>query len=75
MADWLDDDRKVHPCNGESAHKGLEITMGILRSVVERGQVKLPLGPGEPEIEALTKVLPERPVLVSFDGNKKEYPP
>ena len=46
MADWLDDDSKVHPCNGESAYKGFEITMGILRSVVQRGQVALPLGPG-----------------------------
>ena len=73
MADWLDDEKKVHPCNGETAHKGIEITMGILRSVVQRGQIQLPLGPGEPEIEALKKVLPERPVLLSFEGNRKEY--
>jgi len=74
MADWLDDDAKVHPCNGESAYRGFEITMAILRSVVERGQVKLPLGPGEPELEALRKVLPERPVLLANEGNRKEYP-
>ena len=73
MADWLDDEGKVHPCNGESAHAGHEIWMGILRSVVERGQVKLPLGPGESEVEALRKALPDKPVLVSFDGNRKEY--
>jgi predicted dehydrogenase len=73
MADWLDDPKKVHPCNGETAHKGIEITMGILRSVVERGQIKLPLGPGEPEIEALKKVLPDRPVLLSSEINRKEY--
>ncbi len=58
MADWLDDDAKVHPCNGESAFKDLEIMMAICRSVVERGKVKLPLGRGEPELEALKRVLP-----------------
>jgi len=73
MADWLDDEGKVHPCNGESAHAGHEIWMGILRSVVERGQVKLPLGAGENEVAALEKALPNKPVLVSFDGNRKEY--
>ena len=31
--------------------------MGICRSVVQRGKVKLPLGPGEPELEALKKAL------------------
>jgi hypothetical protein len=73
MADWLEDDTKVHPCNGVTAHKGFEITMGILRSVVERGQIKLPLGPGEPELDALKKALPDRPVLLSSEINRKEY--
>jgi predicted dehydrogenase len=59
MADWLDDDTEVHPCNGESAFKDLEIMMAICRSVVQRGKVKLPLGPGEPELEALKGVLPD----------------
>jgi predicted dehydrogenase len=74
MADWLDDDARVHQCNGESAHKGFEILMGTLRSVVERGQVALPLAPGEPEMEALARVLPDRPVLLSGEFNRKEYP-
>jgi predicted dehydrogenase len=73
MADWLDDERKVHPCNGESAYAGFEIVMAMLRSVVERGQVALPWGEGEPELEALARVLPARPVLVGFEGNRKEY--
>jgi predicted dehydrogenase len=73
MARWLDDDAAVHPCNGESAYKGFEIAMGIVRSVVERGQVRLPLGPGEPELEALRRVLPDRPVLLSTEANRKEY--
>lgn len=73
MADWLDDDRKVHPCNGESAYKGFEIAMAMLRSVVERGQIALPLPPGEPELDALARVLPDRPVLLSSEVNRKEY--
>jgi predicted dehydrogenase len=73
MADWLDDEAKVHPCNGESAYKGFEIAMAILRSVVDRGQVKLPLGPGEPELEALARVLPDRPVLLSSEANRQQY--
>ena len=75
IADWLDDDARVHPCNGESAHKGFEIAMGMLRSVVARGQVALPLGPGEPELEALARVLPNAPVLVSIEENRKQYLP
>jgi predicted dehydrogenase len=58
MADWLDDPAKVHPCNVESAYKGLEIMMAICRSVVQRGKVAIPLGRGEPEIPAMKEVLP-----------------
>jgi predicted dehydrogenase len=74
MAAWLDDDKKVHPCDGEQAFKGIEITMALMRSVVERGQVKLPLGPGEPEVELLKKSMPDKPVILSFEGSRKEYP-
>lgn len=73
MADWLDDEREVHPCGGESAYKGFEIAMGLIRSVVERGQVALPLGAGEPELEALARVLPAKPVLTGFEANRKEF--
>ncbi|HUZ47339.1 MAG TPA: Gfo/Idh/MocA family oxidoreductase [Terriglobia bacterium] len=58
IADWLDDPEKIHPCNGESAFKGFEIMMAMCRSAVERGKIKLPLGPGEPELDALAKTLP-----------------
>jgi predicted dehydrogenase len=75
MADWLDDEARIHPCNGESGHKGFEIAMGMIRSVVARGQVALPLGPGEPELDALTRILPNSPVLLSFEENRKQYLP
>ncbi len=57
MVAWLDDDRKVHPCNGETALKGFQVMMAAMRSVVQRGKVTLPLGPGEPELEALKRAL------------------
>jgi len=74
MVRWLDDDDAVHPCNGEDAYKGFEIMLAMVRSVVERGQVALPLPEGPPEIEALAEVLPEKPVLLSMPENRKEYP-
>jgi hypothetical protein len=59
MADWLDDPEKVHPCNGERAYKGFEIMMALCRSASQGGKVKLPLGPGEPELEELARALPD----------------
>lgn len=59
IADWLDDPKKVHVCNGETAMKGFQVMMAACRSVVQRGKITLPLGPGEPELEALKKVLPD----------------
>jgi len=74
MARWLDDDRCVHPCNGESAYQGFEITMAMLRSVEDRGQIALPLGAGEPEFELLRRILPVKAVLLSSEVHAKEYP-
>jgi predicted dehydrogenase len=42
MADWLDDDAKVHPCNFQSAYEGHEILMALCRSVVEGGWMRSP---------------------------------
>lgn len=72
MADWLDD-KKVHPCNFASAYKGAEIMAAICRSVVEGGQVALPLEKGKDELKALRKAIPDRQVLVSSPVNAKEY--
>lgn len=73
MADWLDDDRKIHQCNGESAHKGFEIVMALVRSVVHGGQIALPLAAGDPELEALKKAVADRPVILSTEASRKEY--
>ena len=74
MAKWLDGDAFVHPCNIEEAYKGFEIMAGMCRSIVERGQVALPLGDGPAEMDELAKVLPDKPVLLSMEANRKEYP-
>ena len=84
MADWLDDDRKIHPCHFASAYKGFEIMMALCRSVIEGGQVALPLtgSPGrsalaEPggadELTQLRAKLPAKQVILGLPQNAKEY--
>lgn len=73
VADWLDDPSKAHPCSGESAYKGFEIMMAMCRSVVEGGQVALPLERGYDELKALQERLPDRKVLFSIPESAKEY--
>jgi len=75
IADWLDDDRKVHPCNFESAYEGFEIMMALCRSVLDAGQVSLPLSGGMDEIQNLSARLAGRRVLLSTTANAKEYMP
>jgi predicted dehydrogenase len=73
MADWLDDDRKVHACAFESAYKGFEITMALCRSAALGGQVALPLTDGQDELALLKQKVPDRKVLFGLDQNAKEY--
>ena len=73
MADWLDDEARVHPCNFDSAYKGLEIMLALARSVCGGGQVALPLASGENELDMLRASVPDRPVLLSMPANAKEY--
>jgi predicted dehydrogenase len=73
IADWLDDDRKVHSCNFESAYAGFEIMMGLCRSAATGGQVALPLAGALDEIELLKTHLADRQVLFSTPANAKEY--
>ncbi len=75
IAAWLDDDRKVHPCNFESAYAGFEIMMALCRSAVDGGQVPLPLTSAMDEIEKLSAHLAGRKVSLSTPANSKEYMP
>jgi predicted dehydrogenase len=73
MANWLDDERKVHPCNFDSAYAGFEIMMALCRSAVDGGQVALPLTEPADEVEMLRSHLKGRKVLASTAANAKEY--
>ncbi len=75
IARWLDDDKVPHPCNGESAHKGFEIMMAMCRSVVDRGQISLPLGPGPNELDELANSLSDQPVIASTSESASHYLP
>jgi len=73
MADWLDDDGRVHPCNFTDAYKGFEIMMAFCRSVAERGQIALPLTTPADELALLDASVPDRRVLLGMVGSAKEY--
>ena len=73
MADWLDDDAKVHPCHFASAYAGFEIMMAMCRSVAEGGQVALPLTAPADELELLKAHIPDKEILPSMPANAKEY--
>lgn len=73
MADWLDDSKRPHQCNLEHACLGAEIMLAMQRSAAEGGQVALPLTTGLDEQALLKAKLSDRPVLVSFEQNKKEF--
>jgi hypothetical protein len=73
MADWLDDDRKIHSCNFESAYAGFEIMMALCRSAVNGGQVALPLTEAADEVEMMKEHLSDRKVLLSSPVHAKEY--
>ena len=74
IADWLDDEAKVHSCNFESAYKGFEVMMAFCRSAAGGGQVALPLVSAANELEMLRRAIPDRGVLLSMPANAKEYP-
>ena len=73
IADWLDDERHVHPCNFASAYAGFEIMMAMCRSAAQGGLIALPLTSEADEIELLKNSVPQRKVLLSMAASAKEY--
>jgi len=66
LADWLDDDAKVHPCNVDISYHGYEILEGLCLSALDHTRVDLPLravGGGDLN-ERLRRELPEVPPAV-----------
>ena len=73
MADWLDDDKKVHPCNLEHACLGADIMLALQRSAAQGGQVAMPLTEGADEQALLKGRINGQRVLVSCEQNRKEF--
>jgi predicted dehydrogenase len=65
LADWLDDDAKVHPCNVDISYHGYEILEGLCISALDHTRVDLPLDPAQcVDInERLRRELPAVPAL------------
>lgn len=61
LADWLDDDSKVHPCNIEISYHGYEILEAVCISAMDHIRVDLPLDPGKCEdiFQRMREELPE----------------
>ena len=73
MADWLDDESKPHPLRFARAYHGLEIMSGLYRSVIDGGQIALPLTSGIDELAGLRAKVPDRKVLMTLADSAKEY--
>jgi len=73
IADWLDDERRVHPCAFEFAYQGFEIMMALCRSAAEGGQIALPLTSGADELKSLREKLHDKKVLLGSQVSVKEY--
>jgi predicted dehydrogenase len=73
MADWLDDDGRVHSCNFDSAYQGFEITMAFCRSAACGGQVALPLDSPADELGMLRQNVRDQAVLLGLQASAKEY--
>ncbi len=71
MADWLDDEGKPHPLRFARAYQGLEIVSGLYRSVIEGGQIALPLTSGMDELSGLKTKVPARKVPHDLVGKRK----
>ena len=74
MADWLDDEKKVHSCAFSNAYKGFEIMCALYRSATEGGQIALPLTDGKDEIQAFIDKLSNRKVRLTIPESAREYP-
>ncbi|OGV71779.1 MAG: hypothetical protein A3K19_06760 [Lentisphaerae bacterium RIFOXYB12_FULL_65_16] len=47
LADWLDDDTRVHSCNVDTAYHGYEVLEGLCISALDNTRVDLPLDPAK----------------------------
>ncbi len=73
IADWLNDDAKVHSCNFDSAYKGFEIMLGMCQSAINGGQVALPLQNTMDEIAELKSKIGDQKVILASPEHAAEF--
>ncbi len=61
VADWLDDDSRIHPCHIDISYHGFEIVAALCLSALDHRRVDLPLDPctGEDIFARMPRELPE----------------
>jgi predicted dehydrogenase len=75
LADWMDDDAKVHSCNVDTAYHGYEIVEGMCYSALDKTRVDLPFGelPTEDVVERAKLEVPDSPKSEGFDMKTKTW--
>lgn len=68
LADWLDDDAKVHPCNVELAYHGYEILEGMCLSALDNARVSLPLVGADARVDVFERMRGELPETEPVEG-------
>ncbi len=58
LAEWLDDEKAIHPCNGELSFMGFQVSMGIMVSGLEGRIVTFPVDRSVPVVERMRMELP-----------------
>ncbi|MCE5325499.1 MAG: Gfo/Idh/MocA family oxidoreductase [Planctomycetaceae bacterium] len=59
LGKWLDDPSQPHPCRGELAYRGFEVSMAILASGLDPRTIVLPMDVSAPILERMVAELPE----------------
>jgi predicted dehydrogenase len=73
MADWLDGTIDCHQNCFANAYAGFEIMAGMCRSVIEGGQIALPLTDGMDELAAMKAAMPDKQVLLGSPLHAEEF--
>ena len=68
LADWIDDDTKVHPCNADIAYHGFEILEAICLSAMEYKRIDLPFEDPDSAEDIIQRMKEELPEVTEETG-------
>ena len=68
LADWLDDDSKVHSCHVELAYRGYEILEAMCLSALDNTRIDLPLANPGASADILERMRRELPEVAPAEG-------